>query len=191
MTTSSSPWGLATPVKWPKTSLAPNFTPFQQEVARTNSVPLYQRVWDVWLVGSHPMVIRDSPLDFPLHPLLPFMITMSNSGAQQLQRWAIRGFMVTMATPAGRQWVLTYPTDPYYPKFLPTKPQPIPMPHNTLSSWLHPSYKNCAAISWAWLLQPCSLGRWTLPESALSVKLALSLFALLFGSNLTFTSVST
>jgi hypothetical protein len=89
MTTSSSPWGQAVPVKWPKTSLAPNFAPFQQEVARTDSVPLYQRVWDVWPLGSHPMVIRDSA-HFPLHPLLPFMITM--------------------ATPAGRQWVLTHIT---------------------------------------------------------------------------------
>jgi hypothetical protein len=44
------------------------------------------------------MVIKDSPLDFPLHPLLPFMVTMANSDAQRLQHMAIRGFMVTMAT---------------------------------------------------------------------------------------------
>jgi hypothetical protein len=31
--------------------------------------------------------------------------------------------------------------DPYYPELLPTKPRPIPMPHNTLSSWRHPGYK--------------------------------------------------
>jgi hypothetical protein len=71
MTTSSSPRGLAVPVKWPKTSLAPNFTPFQQEVARTNSVPLYQRVWDVWLVGRHPMAIKDSLLTFHSIPSFP------------------------------------------------------------------------------------------------------------------------
>jgi hypothetical protein len=71
MTTSSSPWGPAVPVKWPKTSLAPNFTPFQQEVARTNSAPLYQRVWDVWPVGSHPMAIRDSLLTFHSIPSFP------------------------------------------------------------------------------------------------------------------------
>jgi hypothetical protein len=61
----------------------------------------------------------------------------------QLQCKAIRDFqfhppssspLVTMATPAGGQWVLTYPTDPYYPELLPTKPQPIQMPHNTLRS---------------------------------------------------------
>jgi hypothetical protein len=63
-----------------------------------------------------------------------------------------------MATPAGKQWVLTYPTDPYYPELLPTKPRPIPMSHNTLSSWLHPGYKNWAAISRVQLLRPCSLG---------------------------------
>jgi hypothetical protein len=67
----------------------------------------------VWPVGSHPMAIRDT-VHFPLYPLLPFMITM--------------------ATPAGRQWILTYPTDPYYPELLPTKPRPILMLHNTLSS---------------------------------------------------------
>jgi hypothetical protein len=66
--------------------------------------------------------------------------------------------LVTMATPAGGQWVLSYPTDPYYPELLPTKPWPIMKPHNTLSSWLHPDYKNWAAISPAWLLWPCSLG---------------------------------
>jgi hypothetical protein len=64
MSTSSSPWGQALPVKRHKKSLAPNFTPFQQEVARTDSAPLYQRVWDVWPGGSHPMVIRDSLLTF-------------------------------------------------------------------------------------------------------------------------------
>jgi hypothetical protein len=58
--------------------------------------------------------------------------------------WQLRNFpfhplpslspLITMATPAGRQWVLTYPTDPYYPELLPTKPRPIPTPHNTLSS---------------------------------------------------------
>jgi hypothetical protein len=32
------------------------------------------------------------------------------------------------------------------------------MPHNTLSSSLHPGYKNWAAISPALLLWPCSLG---------------------------------
>jgi hypothetical protein len=32
------------------------------------------------------------------------------------------------------------------------------MPHNTLTSWLHPGYKNWAAISPAQLLRPCSLG---------------------------------
>jgi hypothetical protein len=66
--------------------------------------------------------------------------------------------LVTMATPADRQWVLTYPTDPYYPELLPIKPQPIPMPHNTLRSLLHLGYKNWAAISLARLLRPCSLG---------------------------------
>jgi hypothetical protein len=30
--------------------------------------------------------------------------------------------LITMATPTGGQWVLTYPTDPYYPELLPTKP---------------------------------------------------------------------
>jgi hypothetical protein len=140
----------------------------------------------VWPVGSHPMAIRDSLLDFPLYPLLPFMITMSNSSAQQLEA----SWLPWQLLLAG-QWVLTYPTDSYYPKYLPTKPQPIPMPHNTLSSWLHPSYKNWAAISWAQLLRPCSLGWWTSPERVLSIKLALSLFALLFGSNLTFPSTST
>jgi hypothetical protein len=83
------------------------------------------------------MVIRD----FPFHP------PPSSSP------------LITMATAAGRQWVLTYPTDPYYPELLPTKSQPIPTPHNTLSSWLHPGYKNWVAISWARLLRLCSL--WT------------------------------
>jgi hypothetical protein len=77
-----------------------------------------------------------------------------NSSAQWLRPAAIRGFMITMATPTGRQWVLTYPTDPYYPELLPTKPWPIPMPHNTLSSWLQPGYKNWAAISLGRLLRP-------------------------------------
>jgi hypothetical protein len=63
-----------------------------------------------------------------------------------------------LATAAGGQWVLTYPTDPYYPELLPTKPRPIPTPHNTLSSWLHPGYKSWVAISRARLLRPCSLG---------------------------------
>jgi hypothetical protein len=81
-----------------------------------------------------------------------------NSSAQWLWHPAIRGFMITMATPAGGQWVLTYPTDPYYPELLPTKPRPILMPHNTLSSWLHPGYKNWTAISPVRLLWPCSLG---------------------------------
>jgi hypothetical protein len=85
-------------------------------------------------MGSHPMVIRDSLLDFPLHPLLPFMVTIATLAHSDYACPAIRGFMVIMATPAGGQWVLTYPTDPYYPEFLPTKPQPILMPHNTLSS---------------------------------------------------------
>jgi hypothetical protein len=40
MTTSPSPWRPAALVKQPKTSLAPNFAPFQKEVARTNSAPL-------------------------------------------------------------------------------------------------------------------------------------------------------
>jgi hypothetical protein len=99
--------------------------------------------------------------------------------------------LITMAIYTGGEWVLTYPTDPYYPKLLPTKPQPILTPHNTLSSWLYRSYKNWAAIARAQLLRPCSLGQWTSPESTLSIKLALSLFALLFGSNLTFPSMST
>jgi hypothetical protein len=73
-----------------------------------------------------------------------------NSSAQWLQHAAIRGFMITVATPADRQWVLTYPTDPYYPKLLPTKPRPIPMPHNILRFWLHPGYKKTGL--------PCSLG---------------------------------
>jgi hypothetical protein len=90
-----------------------------------------------WLPWQLPrMVIRD----FPFHP------PPSSSP------------LVTMATPAGRQWVLTYSTDPYYPELLPTKPRPIPMSHNTLSTWLHPGYKNWAAISRAHLLRPCSLG---------------------------------
>jgi hypothetical protein len=94
MTTSSSPWGPAALVKWIKTCLTPNFASFQQEVTRTDSWPLYQRVWDIWLVGSHPMGIRDVLLDFPLHALLPFMVTMATRCG------AVTGFMVTMATPA-------------------------------------------------------------------------------------------
>jgi hypothetical protein len=35
-----------------------------------------EKIWKV-AVGSHPMAIRDSLLDFPLHPLLPFMVTMA------------------------------------------------------------------------------------------------------------------
>jgi hypothetical protein len=161
------------------------------------------------------MVMRDSLLNFPLHPLLHFMVTMatlehSNYGTWwlqaswlpwQLPRMAIGDFpfhpppssfpLITMSTPTGGQWVLTYPTDPYYPKLLPTKPQSIPMPHNILSSWLHQNYKNWATIARGQLLWPCSLGQWTSPKSTLSIKLALSLFALLFGSNLTFPSVLT
>jgi hypothetical protein len=82
--------------------------------------------------------------------------------------------LITMATPAGGQWVLTYPTDPYYPELLPTKPWPIPTPHNTLSSWLHLGYKNRAGLPFLWgnFSGPVLWGRWTSPKSARSVKLA-------------------
>jgi hypothetical protein len=127
------------------------------------------------------MAIRDSLLDFPLHPLLPFMATMGTLAGSnycawwseaswlpwQLPRMVIRDFpfhpppssspLITMAIPTSGQWFLTYPTDPYYPELLPTKLRPISMPHNTLSSWLHPGYKNWAAISRVRLLLPCFL----------------------------------
>jgi hypothetical protein len=129
----------------------------------------FSNVLNVWPVGSHPMAIRDSPLDFLLHT---FSWLPSFHGYHATPA-LIRGFMdtmatpmhdfpfhpppsssplITMATPAGGQWVVTYPTDPYYPKLLPTKPQPILTPHNILSNLLHPSYKNWAAISQAPLL---------------------------------------
>jgi hypothetical protein len=72
------------------------------------------------------MVIRDSLLDFPLHPFLPFMVTIATLVHRDYARPAIRGFMVTMATPAGGQWVLTYPTDPYYPEFPPNQASTYP-----------------------------------------------------------------
>jgi hypothetical protein len=43
------------------------------------------------------MVIRDSLLDFPLHPLLPFMVTMATLAHSDYTHPAIRGFIVTMA----------------------------------------------------------------------------------------------
>jgi hypothetical protein len=85
-------------------------------------------------------------------------------------RWAATpwwsGTLCSLSTPSppslhdyhgNSRWQAMGP-DPYYPELLPTKHRPIPMPHNTLSSWLHPGYKNWAAISPAWLLRPCSLG---------------------------------
>jgi hypothetical protein len=111
----------------------------------------FKNVCELCLTGGQPPHgDQGDSAHFPFHPLLPFM--------------------VTTATPAGRHWVLTYRTDPYYPELLPTKPLPIPMPHNTLSSWLHQAIKNWAAISLVRLLRACSLGTVNLPESALSIK---------------------
>jgi hypothetical protein len=44
---------------------------------------------NVWPVGSHPMAIKDSLLELPLHPLLPFTVTMSNSGGNDYGAWQL------------------------------------------------------------------------------------------------------
>jgi hypothetical protein len=107
------------------------------------------------------MAIRD----FPLHPppssspsgyhgnfrgqLSPVgnhpPLSSSPYGCHGNSHWQAIGFELSYRS--------TLPWDPP-----PTRPQLIPALHNTQSSWLHPDYKNWAAISQVWLLRPCSLG---------------------------------
>jgi hypothetical protein len=66
-----------------------------------------------------------------------------------------------------------------------TRPQSIPVFCNTLSSWLHPDYKNWAAISRAWLLWPCSFGTVNLArEHALNKACLLCHLTLIWPSHL-------
>jgi hypothetical protein len=76
MITSLSPWGLAASVKRPKTSLAPNFAPLQQEVAGTNSAPLIPKSLGCLVCGQPPCDDQEHSTS-PFPSFFPTLVAMA------------------------------------------------------------------------------------------------------------------